>query len=70
MWGGGSLSGGGSLYDWRDEAGNALIGGGFNNFKDAFNNQYQFTKEWDMNQLRGEQKVLDPIHNKYLNDWG
>ena len=68
--GGGSLSGGGSLYDWREEAGNALIGGGFNNFKDAFNNQYQSTKKWDMDQLKGEQKVLDPIHNKYLNDWG
>jgi len=67
---GGPVSAGGSLYEWRAEAGQALMNGGFNNFKNAFNGNYSSTKGWDINQLKSEQKLLQPIHEKYISDWG
>ena len=60
------------LYTWRAEAGDAFMNGGFNNFKNAFNGKFtssNATKAWDINQLRSEQKLLQPIHEKYLSDY-
>lgn len=39
------------------------------NFKNAFQGNYTSTKNWDINQLRAEQKLLQPIHEKYLLDY-
>ena len=60
------------LYTWRAEAGDAFMNGGFNNFKNAFNGKFtssNATKAWDINQLRSEKKLLQPIHEKYLSDY-
>jgi hypothetical protein len=59
---------GSNLYNWRSEAGNALMNDGFNNFKNLYNNGTNNPVAWDINQLRREQTVLQPIHEKYLGD--
>ncbi|PMC14331.1 hemagglutinin, partial [Oligella urethralis] len=46
----------------------ALIVGGFDNFKDLYNNQ-QDPVAWDIKQLKNEQALLQPIHEKYLSDY-
>uniref|UniRef100_UPI0009FFB007 VENN motif pre-toxin domain-containing protein n=1 Tax=Stenoxybacter acetivorans TaxID=422441 RepID=UPI0009FFB007 len=56
----------GNLYEWRSEAGNALMQGGFDNFKNLYQGNYQNSIQWDINQLQNEQKILQPIHEKYL----
>jgi len=53
-------------YDWRDEAGNVLMIGGFNNFKDLYNYGTNDPVAWDINQLRTEQQMLQPVHEKYF----
>lgn len=58
--------GGNNLYGWRAEAGNTLMNTGFNNFKNLYNNGTNSSAAWDINQLRNEQTVLQPIHEKYL----
>jgi len=55
------------IYDWRKEAGDALMKGGFNNFKHLYNNRPN-AMQWDIKQLRDEQVLLQPIHEKYLSD--
>ncbi|MDK7178073.1 hypothetical protein QP445_11575, partial [Micrococcus luteus] len=55
------------IYEWRKAAGYALIVGGFDNFKDLYNNQ-QDPVAWDIKQLKNEQALLQPIHEKYLSD--
>ena len=55
------------IYEWRKAAGDALIVGGFDNFKDLYNNQ-QDPVAWDIKQLKNEQALLQPIHEKYLSD--
>lgn len=67
---GGPFSSGGTVYEWRDEAGQALMHGGFDNFSNAFKGNYTSTQSWDINQLKSEQKLLQPIHEKYLKDGG
>ncbi len=58
----------GTVYEWRDEAGQALMHGGFDNFSNAFKGNYTSTQSWDINQLKSEQNLLQPIHEKYLKD--
>ncbi|PKZ67780.1 hypothetical protein CYJ96_11935 [Moraxella osloensis] len=53
------------IYSWRSEAGNALITQGFGNFKNLYNSRPHAT-QWDIKQLRDEQTLLQPIHEKYL----
>lgn len=53
------------IYSWRSEAGNALITQGFSNFKNLYNSRPHAT-QWDIKQLRDEQTLLQPIHEKYL----
>ena len=55
------------IYDWRKEAGDALMKGGFNNFKHLYNNRPN-AMQWDIKQLRDEQVLLQPIHEKYLSN--
>lgn len=55
------------IYDWRKEAGDALMKGGFDNFRYLYNNRPN-AMQWDIKQLRDEQTLLQPIHEKYLAD--
>lgn len=55
------------IYDWRKEAGDALMKGGFDNFRYLYNNRPN-AMQWDIKQLRDEQALLQPIHEKYLSD--
>jgi filamentous hemagglutinin len=64
---GGKLTGT-EVYDWRDEAGNTLINAGFDNFKNLYNQTVSDPVAWDINQLKGEQQALQPVHEKYLGD--
>ncbi|MDR0779181.1 MAG: hypothetical protein LBF16_00580, partial [Pseudomonadales bacterium] len=54
------------IYTWRSVAGNTLMNSGFDNFKDLYNNGTSDSIAWDINQLRAEQKVLQPVHEQYL----
>ena len=56
----------GNLYEWRSESGNVLMQGGFDNFKNLYQRNYQNSVQWDINQLQNEQKILQSIHEKYL----
>ncbi|AYR19087.1 hemagglutinin [Alcaligenes faecalis] len=56
-----------SIYEWRAEAGNALMKAGFTNFSMLYNEGGDPVR-WDINQLISEQKTLQPIHEKYLKD--
>jgi filamentous hemagglutinin len=55
-----------SVYDWRSEAGNALMNSGFDSFRDLYNNGTSNPVAWDIGQLKSEQQTLQPIHEKYL----
>ena len=57
-----------TIYEWRAAAGNALVNAGFDNFKSLYNNRPADVIAWDINQLKSEQKTLQPIHEKYLKD--
>lgn len=57
-----------SVYDWRSEAGNTLMNGGFNNFKDLYNQTVSDPVVWDINQLRSEQQALQPVHEEHLRE--
>jgi filamentous hemagglutinin len=57
---------GNNLYEWRSEAGNALMNDGFSNFKNLYNNGTNNPVVWDINQLRREQTILQPIHTDYF----
>ncbi|RUO31135.1 hypothetical protein [Aliidiomarina soli] len=41
---------------------------GFDNFKALYNQDVTDPVAWDINQLRNEQQVLQPVHKKYLGD--
>lgn len=56
------------VFDWRKAAGDALITGGFNNFKDLYNKTVTDPVAWDIKQLKDEQAILQPIHQQYLGD--
>lgn len=55
-----------NIYGWRNEAGNTLILGGFDNFKALFDGKYTDAVVWDIGQLKNEQGLLQPVHEKYL----
>ena len=55
------------LYGWRKEAGDTLITQGFSNFKDLYNKRPN-AMQWDIKQLQNEQKLLQPVHEKYLSN--
>ena len=55
------------IYEWRAAAGNTLMVNGFYNFRDLFNKKTN-PREWDIQQLKSEQKLLQPIHQKYLSN--
>ncbi|MFD1246089.1 hemagglutinin [Paralysiella testudinis] len=67
--GAGKVLGNPDIYGWRKEAGDTLITKGFDNFKDLYNNRPDAMK-WDIKQLQDEQKLLQPIHEKYLSGKG
>jgi filamentous hemagglutinin len=54
------------VYSWRTAAGDALINGGFDNFKDLFNKVSTDPVAWDINQLKTEQSLLQSIHERFL----
>ncbi|MEY9335443.1 filamentous hemagglutinin [Pseudomonas protegens] len=56
------------VYDWRKAAGDALITGGFENFKNLYNKATSDPVAWDIKQLKGEQTILQPIHEQYMGD--
>ena len=56
------------VYDWRKAAGDALITGGFDNFKDLYNKNATDPAGWDIKQLKNEQSLLQTIHEKFLGD--
>ncbi|WP_277951946.1 hemagglutinin repeat-containing protein [Pseudomonas sp. TH06] len=56
------------VYDWRKAAGDALITGGFDNFKDLYNKNATDPATWDIRQLKNEQSLLQTIHEKFLGD--
>ena len=56
------------IYEWRKEAGDALMKGGFDNFRNLYNNK-QNPIFWDIRQLKNEQSLLQPIHEKYMEDY-
>ncbi|MFJ7141999.1 filamentous hemagglutinin N-terminal domain-containing protein [Pseudomonas protegens] len=56
------------VYDWRKAAGDALITGGFDNFKNLYNKATTDPVAWDIKQLKGEQTILQPIHEQYMGD--
>ncbi|WP_189471676.1 DUF637 domain-containing protein, partial [Litchfieldella qijiaojingensis] len=58
----------GDIYDWRAEAGETLMQGGFDNFRTLYNNPEADSVAWDINQLKNEQRILQPIHEAYLED--
>ena len=63
----GKAAGNPPIYEWRAAAGNTLIVNGFYNFRDLFNKKTN-PREWDIQQLKSEQKLLQPIHQKYLSN--
>lgn len=65
--GAGKIFGNPDLYGWRKEAGDALMTQGFENFRDLYNNRPN-PITWDIKQLRDEQTLLQPIHEKYLSN--
>ncbi|NEN75600.1 hemagglutinin, partial [Pelistega sp. NLN82] len=64
------FSGNPDLYGWRKEAGDTLMKSGFTNFRELYNNKGINPMEWDIKQLKSEQSVLQPIHEKYLGEYG
>ncbi|WP_204319016.1 hypothetical protein [Pelistega ratti] len=65
----GKLLGNPDLYGWRKEAGDTLMKSGFTNFRELYNNKGINPVEWDIKQLKSEQSVLQPIHEKYLGEY-
>lgn len=57
---------GAPLYRWRDEGSSAVLTTGFENFKNLYNNKKTNPIEWDINTLKLEQSMLQPIHEKHL----
>lgn len=54
------------VYNWRTEAGNALMKAGFNNFKQLYEGKVTDIVAWNIKQMQQEQKLLQPIHEKYF----
>ncbi|SET27093.1 hypothetical protein [Thorsellia anophelis] len=56
------------LQVWHSDAGNALMYVGFDNFQNLYNGIYSNAMEWDINQLRSEQTMLQYIHMTHLRE--
>ncbi|WP_237507790.1 DUF637 domain-containing protein, partial [Pseudomonas carnis] len=56
------------VYDWRKAAGDALMTGGYDNFKALYDKKATDPVAWDISQLKNEQATLQPIHEAYLQD--
>nr|WP_151766126.1 DUF637 domain-containing protein [Acinetobacter colistiniresistens] len=54
------------VYNWRAEAGNALMKAGYNNFKQLYDGKVTDIVAWNISQMQQEQKLLQPIHEKYF----
>ncbi|MNV68701.1 hypothetical protein D3C71_1615700 [compost metagenome] len=57
---------GAPLYRWRNEGSSAVLTTGFESFKNLYNNKKTNPVEWDINTLKLEQSMLQPIHEKYF----
>lgn len=44
------------------------MAGGYENFKALYNRKVTDPVAWDINQLKNEQKILQPIHEECLKD--
>ncbi|WP_228156353.1 two-partner secretion domain-containing protein [Acinetobacter seifertii] len=67
----GTITSGGSVnlrdvYNWRSEAGYALMKAGYNNFKQLYDGKVTDIVAWNIGQMQQEQKLLQPIHEKYF----
>jgi len=58
------------IYKWRKVAGDTLLADGFVKFKGLYNNGTSDPAQWDINQLKSEQQVLQAVHDSYLSDKG
>ena len=56
------------FYQWREEAGKAIMQSGYDYFKNSFNNSGSYSVADDIAQLKREQQMLQRIHEKYLGD--
>ncbi|MFH4289461.1 hypothetical protein WAJ05_21660, partial [Acinetobacter baumannii] len=54
------------VYNWRSEAGYALMKAGYNNFKQLYDGKVTDIVAWNISQMQQEQKLLQPIHEKYF----
>ncbi len=54
------------FYQWRDEAGKAIMQSGYEYFKNSFNNSGSYSVADDIAQLKREQQMLQAIHEKYF----
>jgi filamentous hemagglutinin len=67
----GTITSGGSVnlsdvYNWRSEAGYSLMKAGYNNFKQLYDGKVTDIVAWNIGQMQQEQKLLQPIHEKYF----
>ena len=56
------------IYKWRQVAGDTLLTDGFVGFKGLYNKGASDPVQWDINQLKSEQQVLQRVHEVYLLD--
>ena len=73
----GRLGSADKFYQWREEAGKAIMQSGYDYFKNSFNNSGSYSVADDIAQLKREQQMLQSIHEKYFgaadsldNGWG
>lgn len=56
-----------TLFQWRSEAGDAIMKLGYEDFKNIYQNYNAIDlKQWNIQRLVDEQVVLQPIHEKYV----
>jgi len=56
------------IYEWRKVAGDTLLSAGYKNFKSLYLKGTHDPIQWDIDQLRNEQKSLQDVHVKYLTE--
>lgn len=57
-----------AIYTWRQRGGETLLANSFDNFKSLFNGKFHDSVRWDIDQLKTEQSLLQPIHEAFLGD--
>lgn len=59
-----------AIYTWRQVGGETLLANGFSNFRGLFNTDFQGNlneaRAWDITQLKREQSLLQPIHERFF----